>query len=133
MNFRRHVLVFSLVLLFPALAGGQDLKKWEARIAEYQEWLDQLRSDPYRFWTQLDGSRRPHRLYVGEGFYGANHEEQERFIEIFSHTVAGHPEKYMLIDIFDSDTGMPVGEFGWGGFKLNLPVLIPVPVSSKIN
>jgi hypothetical protein len=43
---------------------------------------------------------------------------KERFVETFSHTVAGHPEKYMLLDIFDSVTGRAIGEFGWGGFKL---------------
>lgn len=118
MSFKRRWLIVFALLLAPGTVGGQDFKKLEAKIAQYRGWLNQLQSYPYRYWTRLDSSRRPHRLYVGEGFYEADHEGKERFIEIFSHTVAGHPEKYMLIDIFDSETGTAVGEFGWGGFRL---------------
>jgi len=35
----------------------------------------------------------------------ANAVEQEEFVEIFSRFLAGHPEKNMLIDIFDASTG----------------------------
>ena len=137
MSFKRHLLVFSLVLLLPGLGRGQDFKEWAVRVAEYQKWLDQVHADPFRFWTRLDSSRRPHRLYVGEGFYQADHNMKERFIEIFSHTVAGHPEKYMLLDIFDSETELPVGEFGWGGVKLYpngpLPMKVQAPAASDIR
>ena len=44
--------------------------------------------------------------------------EKEEFIEIFSRFLAGHPEKNMLIDIFDASTGSPIGEYGFGGFRL---------------
>jgi hypothetical protein len=44
--------------------------------------------------------------------------EKEQFIEIFSRYLAGHPEKNMLIDIYDNATGKEIGEYGFGGFKL---------------
>jgi hypothetical protein len=109
---------FLLVILFPWLAGAQDFKKWEVKIDEYKQWLELVRLDGHHFWTRLDSTRRPHRLYVGEGFHKAEHHLKEQFVEIFSHYLAGHPEKYMLIDIFDAISGSPVGEFGWGGFRL---------------
>ncbi|HEY1266932.1 MAG TPA: hypothetical protein VGH16_06725, partial [Candidatus Binatia bacterium] len=56
--------------------------------------------------------------YVGEGFTKADFEHQEQFVEVFSHYLAGHPDKYMLIDLYDARTGEAIGEFGWGGFKL---------------
>jgi hypothetical protein len=43
---------------------------------------------------------------------------QEQFIEIFSRFLAGHPEKNMLIDIYDSANGKWIGEYGFGGFRL---------------
>ena len=109
---------FLLVVLFPWLASAQDFKKWEAKISEYKEWLDLVRLDGHHFWTTLDSNQRPHRLYVGEGFHKAEYHTKEKFVEIFSHYLAGHPEKFMLIDIFDAASGSPVGEFGWGGFRL---------------
>ena len=69
----------------------------------------------------LDASRwkpRPHRLYLGEGFYRADFKSQERFVDTFSNYLAGHPEKFMLIDLFDAASNKPVGEYGFGGFKL---------------
>ena len=36
----------------------------------------------------------------------------------FSRYLAGHPEKNMLIDIYDGSTGKVIGEYGFGGFKL---------------
>ena len=107
-----------LILLLPWFAQGQDFRKWEAKIREHKEWLDSVKSDGYRYWTKLDSSRRPHRLYVGEGFHKADNKTKEQFIVTFSTYLAGHPEKLMLIDIFDSATGKLIGEFGWGGFKL---------------
>ncbi|MGH7774713.1 MAG: hypothetical protein ACREQA_21015 [Candidatus Binatia bacterium] len=107
-----------LISLWPWPSSGQDFKKWEAKTKEYKQWLDLHGSEGSRLWLRIDSSRRPHRLYVGEAFHKANHKEKEQFVEIFSHYLAGHPEKFTLIDIFDSVTGKPVGEFGWGGFKL---------------
>ena len=115
---RKVVCLFFLGLLLPWSAEGQEFKKWEAEVGQYKEWLGVLKSDTYRYWIRLDSSHRPHRLYVGEGFYEADKNFQETFVEVFSHTLAGHPEKYMLIDIFDAASGKPVGEYGWGGFKL---------------
>jgi hypothetical protein len=48
----------------------------------------------------------------------ADETDKEEFIEIFSRFLAGHPEKNMLIDIFDASTGKPIGEYGFGGFRL---------------
>jgi hypothetical protein len=97
---------------------AQDVKTWAAKTAEYKQWLDQLQGGEFKFWTRLDGSRRPHKLYVGEGFTKADFKDQEQFVEVFSHYLAGHPDKYMLIDLYDARTGEAIGEFGWGGFKL---------------
>ena len=109
-----------VLLLSPPTAPAQDFKKWEAAIKEYKQWLDTVRTEKFRYWTRLDSTRRPHKLYVGEGFHRADAQEQEQFVEIFSRYLAGHPEKFALIDIFDSGTGSQIGEFGWGGFKLYL-------------
>lgn len=106
------------LLLLPWAARGQDFKKWEAQITEYKQWLDVVGLAGSRFWLRLDSSRRPHKLYVGEGFDKAEYTLKEQFVEIFSHYLAGHPEKFALIDLFDGATGAPIGEFGWGGFKL---------------
>ena len=107
-----------LVALLPWGAGAQDFKKWEAQITDYKQWLDVVGSAGSRLWLRLDSSRRPHKLYVGEGFDNADYHLKEQFIEIFSHYLAGHPEKFALIDLFDGISGAPIGEFGWGGFKL---------------
>ena len=110
-------LVFSL-LLPPFFVQAQDIKDWAIKTAEYKTWLDRLQGDGSKYWTRLDGSRRPHKLYVGEGFSRASFKDQEEFVETFSHYLAGHPDKYMLIDLYDARTGQPVGEFGWSGYKL---------------
>lgn len=107
-----------LVLLVLGAANGQDFKKSEAKIKEYKQWLDSVGAKGARYWVRLDSRRRPQRLYVGEGFDKADYTLKERFVEIFSHYLAGHPEKFALIDLFDGPTGAPIGEFGWGGFKL---------------
>jgi len=107
-----------LFLLSPCFAQAQEFKTWELKTSQYKEWLDRLQGDTYKFWTRLDGSRRPHKLYVGEGFNRAELKDQEQFVEAFSHYLAGHPEKFMLIDLYDAGTGAAIGEFGWGGFKL---------------
>ncbi|MFQ5849239.1 MAG: hypothetical protein ACE5JU_01470 [Candidatus Binatia bacterium] len=111
------VLVLPL-FLWPLLVGGQEYEKWDARIAEYKRWLDSVGSTGSRLWLRLNSKRRPHRLYVGKSFYNLDYKGKEEFIEIFSHYLAGHPEKFALVDIFDARTEKRIGEFGWGGFKL---------------
>ena len=119
MKFTRlAVIPLLFLLLLPLPAGAQDFRKWEAQLSQFKEWLDVVGQAGSRLWLRLDSSRRPHRLYVGEGFDLADHTLKEEFVEIFSHYLAGHPEKYALIDLFDGATGAPIGEFGWGGFKL---------------
>ena len=114
----RVLAVFFLLLLLPLGASGQDFKKWEAQISEYKQWLDVVGLAGSRFWLRLDSSRRPHKLYVGEGFDKADYKVKEEFVEIFSHYLAGHPDKFALVDLFDGASGAAIGEFGWGGFKL---------------
>ncbi len=109
-----------MLLLLPTISGAQNLslKAIEAKVAEYRKWLDQVGATGSRYWVRLDSTKRPHRLYVGEGFNQAPYADKENFVEIFSRFLAGHPEKNMLIDIFDASTEKPIGEYGFGGFKL---------------
>lgn len=111
-------LAFALSLPVSSPAEITDLKEIQARVTEYKAWLDRLGSNGSRYWLRLDGTKRPHRLYVGEGFLQAESNDKEQFIEIFSRFLAGHPEKNMLIDIFDGSTGRIIGEYGFGGFRL---------------
>lgn len=99
-------------------AWGNEFKEREAKISQYKKWLDTLGPQGSQYWVRLDARRRPHRLYLGEGFYRADFQSQERFVDTFSNYLAGHPEKFMLIDLFDADTNSAVGEYGFGGFKL---------------
>ncbi len=117
---RAHIIFLASALLFPALTFPQTInfKEIQARVLEYKAWLDQVGSNGSRYWVRLDGSKRPHRLYVGDGFMQADASEKERFIEIFSRFLAGHPDKNMLIDIYDSVSGKWIGEYGFGGFRL---------------
>ncbi len=118
---KRAVTVALLfVLLFPALSSAEGLtfKEIQTRISEYKTWLDGLGQKGSHYWIRLDSTKRPHRLYVGEGFMQADFKHKEEFIEIFSRYLAGHPEKNMLIDIFDASSGKAIGEYGFGGFKL---------------
>ena len=112
--------VLAFALLSPIISSAQSLsfKEIQARVSEYKIWLDKLGSNGAHYWLRLDSSKRPHRLYVGEGFMEATTGEQEQFIEIFSRYLAGHPEKNMLIDIYDGSNGKVIGEYGFGGFKL---------------
>jgi len=112
------VLALTISFLQGMPAFGEDFKKREAQIAEYKSWLDSVGPKGSRFWVKLDGRQRPHKLYLGEGFYRADFSSQERFVDTYSRYLAGHPEKFMLIDLFDATTNKPVGEFGWDGFKL---------------
>ena len=117
-----QVLILASALFFPAVAQTQtfNFKEIEARVLEYRKWLDKAGANGSRFWIRLDGSKRPHRLYVGEGFMKADANEKENFIEIFSSFLAGHPEKNMLIDIYDPANGKWIGEYGFGGFRMFL-------------
>jgi hypothetical protein len=122
MRMPGKMIVFFLAsaLFVPVLAPAQNFtfKEIEARVLEYRKWLDQVGSGGSRYWIRLDSSKRPHKLYVGEGFMQADPDEKENFVEIFSRFLAGHPEKNMLIDIYDATNGKPIGEYGFGGFKL---------------
>ena len=122
MRMPGKIIVFFLAsaLFFPVLAPAQNFtfKEIEARVLEYRKWLDQVGSGGSRYWIRLDSSKRPHKLFVGEGFMQAGADEKENFVEIFSRFLAGHPEKNMLIDIYDATNGKPIGEYGFGGFKL---------------
>jgi hypothetical protein len=117
---------FALAFLLLFLAGafapmslpGNEFKEREAKIAQYKKWLDTLGPRGSQYWTRLDARQRPHRLFLGEAFYRADFQNQERFVDTFSNYLAGHPEKFMLIDLFDADTNKAVGEYGFGGFKL---------------
>jgi len=120
-------IVLAFVLLFPVVSLAQTLsfKEIQARVSEYKVWLDKLGSNGSHYWLRLDGTKRPHRLYVGEGFMQATAGEKEEFIEIFSRYLAGHPEKNMLIDIYDESTGKAIGEYGFGGFRLYTVTVSP--------
>jgi hypothetical protein len=106
----------GVVQLVPS--WGNEFTEREAKISQYKKWLDTLGPQGSRYWVRIENNRRPHRLYLGEGFYRADYQSQERFIDTFSNYLAGHPEKFMLIDLFDAATNNPVGEYGFGGFKL---------------
>jgi hypothetical protein len=117
--------IIAVIFLFLALGMvhatptvADEFKKREAQIAQYKKWLDTLGPSGSRYWIRLDATRRPHRLYLGDGFYRVDFKTQERFIDTYSNYLAGHPEKFMLIDLFDAATNKPIGEYGFGGFKL---------------
>ena len=119
-SMEMKTILLASALLFSTLSFAQNLsfKEIDARVLEYRNWLDRAGSNGSRLWVRLDSTKRPHRLYVGEGFQRADYPEKENFIEVFSRFLAGHPEKNMLIDIFDSSSGKLIGEYGFGGFKL---------------
>lgn len=124
MSGKIAIFILASACFFSPLASAQNLnlKEIEARVLEYRKWLDKVGSNGSRYWVRLDSSKRPHRLFVGEGFLNANAVEQEEFVEIFSRFLAGHPDKNMLIDIFDASSGKEIGEYGFGGFRLFAPV-----------
>ena len=124
MSGKIAIFILASACFFSPLASAQNfnIKEIEARVLEYRKWLDKVGSNGSRYWVRLDSSKRPHRLFVGEGFLKANAVEQEEFVEIFSRFLAGHPEKNMLIDIFDASSGKEIGEYGFGGFRMFAPV-----------
>ena len=99
-------------------AWGDEFKDRATVIAKYKKWLDSLGPDGSRYWVRLDPKHRPHRLYLGEAFFHADFKSQERFVDTYSNYLAGHPQKFMLIDLYDATTDVPVGEYGFGGFRL---------------
>jgi hypothetical protein len=117
------LVALSLVALQGTPAFADEFKQREAQMMQYKKWLDTLGPAGSKYWVRLDSKHRPHRLYVGEGFYRADYKSQERFVDTYSNYLAGHPEKFMLIDIFDGSTNRAVGEYGFGGFKLYSPAV----------
>ena len=116
-------LFLASAFLFPAFACAQvaNFKEIDAKVREFRSVLDQAGVNGTRFWTRLDSSKRPHRLFVGEAFMNADDDAKENFIEVFSRFLAGHPDKNMLIDIYDANTSKLIGEYGFGGFRLFPP------------
>lgn len=114
------VLILASVLLCPPLIRAQtfNAKEVDARMTEYRKWLDQLGDHGLHYWTRLDSTHRPHRLYLGDGFMRASATEKEEFVEIFSRFLAGYPDKNMLIDLYDASNGKRIGEYGFGGYRL---------------
>ena len=113
------ILLGLFLLASPAAVSfGQDFRKWEKQIAEYKQWLDALGPQGGRYWMRVESKSRPHKLYVAKAFFDSDFDTQKRFIETFSSYLAGHPEKLVLMDLFDATTKKPVGELGWDGFKL---------------
>jgi len=117
---KAKILFLVSAFLFPAIVTAQvpNFKAIQERVSEYRKWLDLAGASGSRFWLRLDSSKRPHRLFVGEGFMEAESDAKEEFIEVFSRFLAGHPEKNMLIDIYDPTTNKWIGEYGFGGFRL---------------
>lgn len=113
-------LFLASAFLLPSFAHAQviSFKEIETKVREFRTKLDQAGANGTRFWTRLDSSKRPHKLYVGDGFMNADDEAKESFIELFSRFLAGHPDKNMLIDIYDASTSKLIGEYGFGGFRL---------------
>ena len=73
-----RALFLASAFLFPALANAQavNFKEIEAKVSEFRKWLDQAGANGSRFWVRLDSSKRPHRLYVGDGFMKADANEK---------------------------------------------------------
>jgi hypothetical protein len=124
------VLMFAYGVAQTQPAWGSEFKAREAKIAQYKRWLDTLGPQGSQYWMRLDAGRRPHRLYLGEGFHRADSQSQERFIDTYSSYLAGHPEKFMLIDLFDAETNKWIGEYGFGGFKMYAK---PAPAAATVQ
>ena len=117
-RFVLGVLMFLSGIEQTQSAWGNEFKARDAKIAQYKRWLDTLGPAGSQYWVRLDAGRRPHRLYLGDAFHRADAQSQERFIDTYSSYLAGHPEKFMLIDLFDADTNKWIGEYGFGGYKM---------------
>jgi hypothetical protein len=119
---KRFAVAFLVLFLAAALQPlsllGNEFTEQEAKIMRYKQWLDTVGPQGSRYWIRLDARHRPHRLYVGEGFYHVDSKSQERFLDIFSNYLAGQPDKFVLIYLFDANTNKRVGEYGFDGFKL---------------
>jgi hypothetical protein len=118
------LLIFVGVVLQSPPGHSDEFTERATKITQYKKWLDTLGPQGLHYWVRLDAGQRPHRLYLGEGFYRADFQSQEHFINTFSNYLAGHPDKFMLIDLFDANTNKAVGEYGFGGFKL---YALPLP------
>lgn len=129
---RGGVLLLFLASFFfiggEAWSQSPEIKDIKTRISWYRSWLEKTGSKGTRLWLRLDSSKRPHRLYVSDGFVHAQSDTQEELIEIFSRYLAGHPDKNMLIDIYSVESGKMIGEYGFGGFRLfqSQPSVSPV-------
>ena len=110
--------VFSTHVWAQSPDRSPEIKDIQTRISWYRAWLEQVGASGSGFWLRLDSSKRPHRLYVGETFLRAEADAQEELIEIFSRYLAGHPDKNMLIDIYNASDNKWIGEYGFGGFRL---------------
>jgi len=132
---RKTIVIFVMLICTAvtpmAPSHGNEFKEREAKIAEYKKWLDTLGPKGAQYWLRLDSKHRPHRLYLGEAFQHAAKESQEKFINTYSNYLASHPGKFMLIDLYDADTGKLVGEYGFGGFKMYSETPRPADVVSK--
>jgi len=113
------VMLFSTVSISSAQSRGNEFKEREAKIAQYKKWLDSLGPQGSKYWLRLDSARRPHKLYLGEAFHRADAQSQEKFIDTYSNYLAGHEDKFLLIDLYDGATNKLVGEYGFGGFKMH--------------
>jgi hypothetical protein len=98
------LLIFAGVIFGSSPVRSDEFQQRAAKIAEYKKWLDTLGPQGSHYWMRLDARQRPHRLYLGEGFYSADLQSQEHFVNTFSNYLAGHPDKFMLIDLFDVNT-----------------------------
>ena len=114
--FALSALILSVSWQSPV--SGNEFKEREKRIAQLKVWLDERGPGGEKLWVRLNAKKRPHHLYLGEAFFSADPDTQEYFIDRYSNYLAGHMEKFMLIDLFDASTGEAVGEYGFGGFKL---------------
>ena len=135
---RKLIITLAFVLMsltFGSVSHSENLtyKAIDAQIADYRKWLDQLGANGLKYWVRLDSTKRPHRLYIGDGFMHATYPEQENFMEIFSRFLAGHPEKNMLIDIYDPGSNKMIGEYGFGGYKLFQPASAPGGELSQVK
>lgn len=119
---KKIIVILVMFLCAPAMptapSHGNEFKEREAKINQYKKWLDTLGPQGSRYWLRLDSARRPHKLYLGEAFHRADAQSQEKFIDTYSNYLAGHEDKFLLIDLYDGATNKLVGEYGFGGFKM---------------